>query len=56
MSKVKASNLANKVQSKRGRNVLSDDCIKCTEKCSKGIKYLERFAVKHEGIGVHCNL
>ena len=38
----------------KSKMVLSSDCEKCTSKCLKGIKYLETFKIKKQGIGVCC--
>jgi len=37
-----------------GKMVTSSECEGCCNKCAKGIAYLERFAIQHEGKGLFC--
>lgn len=53
-SKVSKNNPDKRNNNQSVKIVLSEDCEKCINKCPKGISYLKRFAIKHEGYGVVC--
>jgi hypothetical protein len=38
----------------KGVYVTSDICELCSKKCPRGIAYLEKYAIRHEGNGVVC--
>lgn len=42
-------------QSSKSKMVTSTECENCVIKCSKGIAYLNKFAIAKEGKGVYCS-
>jgi len=55
MSKGSKNCPTNKLPKQKGHYVTSTDCENCSEKCKKGILYLENFRIRHEGNGVFCS-
>lgn len=52
--KMSKNNINNKGAKMTGKMVTSDDCEKCSNACSKGIEYLNKFKAKGSGNGVYC--